>query len=254
MQFINNMWDIFQTNLPSYLSGMVNTLLISLLGTIVGLLIGVVIGIIRTIPESKFGWKRVVQKVVNWVFGAYIAIFRGTPMIVQAMVIYYGTAILWGWNIQAMTAAYLIVSINTGAYLGEVIRGGINSIDEGQFDGAKSIGMTHFQTMKEVVLPQVFRNVMPSIANEFVINIKDTSVLNVISVNELFFTTNTIASNNYLFFETFMVTAIIYFILTWIVTKFLRSLEDKMAGTGSFDLVGNSGQMQIKATSAKGDM
>lgn len=254
MQFISDMWSIFVNNLPAYLNGMWNTILISITGTIIGLVIGVAIGIIRTIPESKVTWQRLLQKVIDAVLGAYIAIFRGTPMIVQAMVIYYGTAILWGWNIKAMSAAYLIVSINTGAYLAEVIRGGINSVDPGQFEGAKSIGMTHFQTMREVVLPQVFRNVMPSIANEFVINIKDTSVLNVISVNELFFTTNTIASNNYRFFETFLVTAVIYFILTWIITKILRIVEDNLGGSDSYEMVNASGQMQVSSADVKGDM
>lgn len=254
--FLTNMWNIFLENWPSYLTGTRNTILISIIGTTIGLGIGVLVGIMRTFPQSKTPWKAGLQKVINALLGFYIAIFRGTPMIVQAMVFYYGSAIVLGWDMKPMTAAFIIVSINTGAYMAEVVRGGINSIDQGQFEGAKSVGMSHWQTMREIVLPQVFRNIMPSVANEFVINIKDTSVLNVISVNELFFTSNTIASTNYRFFETFLVTAIIYFILTWIVTTIIGRLEKNLGGSDDYELVEielGSSHHQIPSTGKAGD-
>lgn len=244
--FLNSMWQIFIQNWPAYLRGTWNTIVISMIGTVIGLVIGVLVGVIRTMPEPKSKIKATILNIVNRVLGAYIAVFRGTPMIVQSMVFYYGSAIVFGWDMHPMTAAFIIVSVNTGAYMAEVVRGGIQSIDAGQFEGAKSIGMTHWQTMQEVVLPQVFRNIMPSVANEFVINIKDTSVLNVISVNELYFTSNTIAATNYRFFESFLVTAVIYFILTFVITKILGRLEVYLGGRDDFEMVVlTSGQNQI---------
>lgn len=244
VEFIQTMWRIFSKNWPQYLEGISNTLLISLTGTVIGLTIGVLIGVIRTIPRTKKQTQNTTLSLLNWVLNAYIAVFRGTPMIVQSMVVYYGTSILWGWELGPMEAAFLVVSINTGAYMSEVVRGGILSIDEGQFEASRAIGMNHWQTMKEVVMPQAFRNILPSVGNEFVINIKDTSVLNVISVNELYFTTNDIANRNYLMFETFLVTAVIYFILTYTVTLILRGVEKRIDGKVSYELAG-ANQQQV---------
>lgn len=244
--FFSNVWTIFMENWPAYLRGTANTLLISLTGTIIGLLIGLLVGVVRTIPTAKSGIKNTVLKVANWLLNAYITIFRGTPMIVQAMVVYYGTSILWNWNLTPLSAAFFIVSINTGAYISEVVRGGIISVDPGQFEAARAIGMNHWQTMKEIVMPQVFRNILPAVGNEFVINVKDTSVLNVISVNELYFTSSTIAGNSFRYFETFFITAVIYFILTVTITAVLRMIERKLDGSQNFVLVGGN-QEQVKA-------
>ena len=145
-----------------------------------------------------------------------------------------------------MSAAFLVVSINTGAYIAEVVQGGIYAIDKGQFEAARAIGMNHWQTMKEVVMPQVFRTILPSVGNEFVINVKDTSVLNVISVSELYFTTKTIAGNNFRYFETFFVTAVIYFILTFTITSLLRAIEKRIDGRPSDQLAaGNQQQVAV---------
>lgn len=235
---------IISENWPMFLRGAGMTLLISLTGTIIGLIIGLLIGIIRTIPLPDRGSKRVILKVVNGILSVYIEIFRGTPMIVQAMVIYYGSAIAFGIDMDRIFAAILIVSINTGAYMSEIVRGGILSIDKGQFEAAQAIGMNHFQTMINVVLPQVIRNILPATGNEFVINIKDTSVLNVISVTELFFQTKSIAGNNYKFFESFFVASVIYFVMTFTVTRILRWIERRLDGPDNFILSGN--QMQVE--------
>ncbi|MFR6425235.1 MAG: amino acid ABC transporter permease [Oscillospiraceae bacterium] len=128
----------------------------------------------------------------------YVEIFRGTPMMVQAMVIYWGYAFASGGStLPLIPSGILIVSINTGAYMAEIVRGGIISIDRGQFEGAMSIGMTHAQTMFKVIIPQVMRNILPSVSNEFVINIKDTSVLNVIGVTELYYFAGIIKRQNF---------------------------------------------------------
>ena len=165
------------------------------------------------------------SKAFGWLLSVYIEIFRGTPMIVQAMVIYYGTAQAFGISIDRTIAAIFIVSINTGAYMSEIVRGGIFAVDKGQFEAATALGFTHGQTMRKIVLPQVVRNILPATGNEFVINIKDTSVLNVISVVELYFSGNTVATQTYQYFQTFTIIAIIYFVLTFTVTRILRFIE-----------------------------
>ena len=210
---------ILENNWPMFLRGAGVTLWISVVGTILGTIIGLIVGVIRTIPVPEKGAKKGVLRVVNWLLSAYIEFFRGTPMIVQAMVIYYGSALAFEIDIDRIAAALFIVSINTGAYMSEIVRGGIISVDKGQFEAAQAIGMNHFQTMTNVVLPQVVRNILPATGNEFVINIKDTSVLNVISVSELFFQTKTVAGNNFRYFETFFITCILYFVMTFTITR-----------------------------------
>ena len=204
------------------------TLLISIIGTIVGLIIGLAIGVFRTAPLSENKAIYGLQKLVGWILNVYIEIFRGTPMIVQSMVIYYGTAQAFGINLDRTLAAIFIVSINTGAYMTEIVRGGILAVDKGQFEAATALGMTHNQTMRKIVLPQVVRNILPATGNEFVINIKDTSVLNVISVVELYFSGNTVATQTYQYFQTFTIIAVIYFVLTFTVTRVLRFIERYM--------------------------
>ncbi|SHK00829.1 amino acid ABC transporter permease [Desulforamulus aeronauticus] len=235
---------IILENGPMFIRGAGITLLISITGTILGSLIGLIVGVIRTMPMPERGSKRVALKVTNAILSAYIEFFRGTPMIVQAMVIFYGSALAFGWDMDRLVAAIFIVSINTGAYMSEIVRGGIISIDRGQFEAAHAIGMNHIQTMLNVVLPQVIRNILPATGNEFVINIKDTSVLNVISVTELYFQTKSVAGNNFRYFESFFVACIIYFIMTFTVTRILRFIEKKLDGPENYILCGN--QMQVE--------
>ncbi|MGN0027563.1 MAG: amino acid ABC transporter permease [Clostridium sp.] len=234
---------IITNNWPMFIRGAGMTLLISIVGTLIGSLIGLIVGVIRTIPIPERGIKKTLLKTINIILSVYIEFFRGTPMIVQAMVIYYGSAAAFGIDINRIVAGLFIVSINTGAYMSEIVRGGIVSIDKGQFEAAQAIGMNHFQTMINVVLPQVIRNILPATGNEFVINIKDTSVLNVISVSELFFQTKSIAGNNFRYFESFFVACILYFIMTFTVTRILRYLEKKIDGPENYIIAGN--QMQV---------
>lgn len=235
--------NIVSENWPMFLRGAGVTLLISMIGTIIGSIIGLCIGVIRTIPMPERVAKRIILKVTNAILSIYIEIFRGTPMIVQAMVIYYGSALAFGIDINRLYAAFFIVSINTGAYMSEIVRGGIVSIDKGQFEAAHAVGMNHFQTMMNVVLPQVIRNILPATGNEFVINIKDTSVLNVISVSELFFQTKSIAGNNFRYFESFFVACVLYLIMTFTITRILRYFEKKLDGPENYIMYAN--QMQV---------
>ena len=167
---------------------------------------------------------------------AYVEFFRGTPMMLQAAFIYYGAAQLFSVNLGMWQAAILIVSVNTGAYMAETVRGGILSVDPGQKEGAKAIGMTHLQTMLYVVLPQALRNIMPQIGNNLIINIKDTCVLSIIGTVELFFTFKSISGALYTYFEAATVTLIIYFILTFTCSRILRAIERKMDGPADYDL------------------
>lgn len=223
-----------------FLNGVGVTITVAITGTVFGFLLGLLVAILRTIPvPSRAKWyQKFPIKVLYGILGIYIEVFRGTPMIVQAMVIYYG-GMQMGMRLPVLTAAILIVSINTGAYMAEIIRGGIISVDKGQKEAAHAIGMTHWQSMVYVVLPQAVRNIMPSIGNEFVVNIKDSSVLNVISVNELFFMSKSAAGTYLRYFEVFFITACIYLILTFTVTRLLRILERKMDGKTNYVIYGS---------------
>ena len=239
------MWNILVEYFPLLMKGVGYTLLVSLIGTVIGLMIGILIGMYRTIPDPKTNKRlgkvlKVFKKIGDYLLTAYIEIFRGTPMMVQAMVIFWGFALLnGGQTLNVVVSGLFIVSINTGAYMAEIVRGGIISISKGQFEGAHAIGMTHTQTMMNVVMPQVLRNILPSVANEFVINIKDTSVLNVIGFTELFFYAKTIVSGNYQIFATYLLVAVIYFILTFTITRILRLVEKKMDGKKNYTIQGS---------------
>lgn len=234
-------WVLFfiEKNGAQFLSGTLTTLFISLTGTIVGFFLGLGVALINEshIDDSTTLISKIFIKIMKFLMKIYVAVFRGTPMIVQAMVIYYGLPQLFGLNLDPIPAALLIVSINTGSYMAEILRGGIDSVDKGQLEGAQAIGMSHFQTMKSVIFPQAIRNVLPSIGNEFIINIKDTSVLNVISVTELFFTSKSLAGTYTRYYEVFIITSVIYFFLTFSISMILKIVEKKIDGPKNFEIL-----------------
>ena len=238
--FFTDVWDILRQYHSFILKGVGITMLISLVGTIAGFLIGLLTGMIRTAPKPKSLGLRILRRVIDAFITVYVEIFRGTPMMVQAMVIYWGYAFASGGNtLPLIPSGILIVSINTGAYMAEIVRGGIISIDKGQFEGATSIGMSNSQTMLHVILPQVVRNILPSVSNEFVINIKDTSVLNVIGVTELYYFAGIIKRQNFQTFQTYFVVCVVYFILTFTVTCLLRFIEKKLDGKENYTIFGS---------------
>lgn len=252
-------WVLFlaKSYAPLLLRGAGVTLLLALSGTLVGFLIGLGVGVVRSIPcrREDGAVKYVLLKIVRGILSIYIEVFRSTPMIVQAMVIYYGIAQLFSLTLNQLLAGFLIVSVNTGAYLAEIVRGGIQSVDPGQREAAQAIGMTHTQTMLHVVLPQAIRNVLPALGNEFVVNIKDTSVLNVISVSELFFISKSAAGTYYKYFEVFFITSVIYFVMTFATTRLLRLLENKMDGPENYTIHGSQtvpeGEIKLKGENAQ---
>lgn len=240
MSFFQDVINIVAKYYPQLLSGVGNTMLIALTGTVAGLAIGLLTGIVRTAPFSRNGFVRALHRILNAVIAVYVEVFRGTPMMVQAMVIYWGYAFATGGStLPLIPSGMLIVSVNTGAYMAEIVRGGIISIDKGQFEGAMSIGMTHSQTMFKVIIPQVMRNILPSVSNEFVINIKDTSVLNVIGVTELYYFAGIIKRQSFETFQTYLVVCALYFVLTFTVTRLLRLAERRLDGDDSYVIFGS---------------
>ena len=247
MEFWNEVVGIVTKYWPQLLTGVGYTMLIALVGTAAGFLIGLLTGVLRTAPQSKNAAVRALHKLVNVLISIYIEIFRGTPMMVQAMVIYWGYAFVnGGETLPLIPAGLFIVSINTGAYMAEIVRGGIISVDKGQLEGAYSVGMTHAQAMVKVVIPQVLRNILPSISNEFVINIKDTSVLNVIGVTELYYMAGVIKRINLQTFQTYAVICVIYFVLTFTVTRLLRLAEKKLDGAENYTICGSGSDSQAE--------
>lgn len=251
---------IITNNWPMLLRGAWMTLVISTLGTLIGALIGLIIGVINTTPKAQKGGQKTFLAIVNGLLRVYVEFFRGTPMIVQAMVIFYGTPLIMQWlkatigtdfgfngDMNATFAAVVIVSLNTGAYMAEIVRGGIISVDKGQFEAARAIGMNHWTTMTSVVLPQVLRNILPATGNQYIMNIKDTSVLNVITVNELFFQTKTIAGANFRYFESFFIACIIYLIMTLTATQVLRFFERRLVGKANYQMLDEAGIMRPKS-------
>ena len=179
--------------------------------------------------------KKILIKTLKIIASVYVEIFRDTPMIVQAMIIYYGIRQM-GVNITPIVAGIIVTVLNTGAYMAETVRGGIGSIDQGQREGAWAMGMSPMKTMLYIVLPQAFKNIIPEMANTFLTNLKMTSVLNVIAVQELFMAAKTVGGNYYKYFESYLVIAVIYFVLCFVFNKLFKLIEKRMKGKNDYTL------------------
>lgn len=225
----------------AYLTGAYKTLLLAFVGTLLGCVIGFLCGILQTIPVHKRDntLKKTLIYALRAIIRAYVEVFRGTPMVLQAVVTYYvlpyfsNNAIQWS---SVWACAIFVVSINTGAYMAETVRGGILAIDRGQTEGAKAIGMNHWQTMIYVIMPQVLKNIIPQIGNNFIINIKDTSVMFIISFSEFFATHRAVVGATYLYFPSATIEMIGYLTMTLVASFILRWWEKKMAGSSSYEL------------------
>jgi len=232
-------WMIFLAQKYSrmFIEGTWRTLYIAVIGTIIGFLLGYIVGLVDDIKinEGDSFLRKLLLKTVKAVFTAYVEVFRDTPMIVQAMILYYGVRQM-GANMTPVFAGILVTVLNTGAYMGETVRGGIGSIDIGQREGAWAMGMSPFKTMLYIVLPQAFKNIIPEMANTFLTNLKMTSVLNVIAVQELFMAAKTVGGNYYKYFESYLIIAAIYFVLCFIFNKLFNAVEDKMNGSTDYAL------------------
>ncbi len=220
--------SIFINNFDMFMHGVMLTLLFAFVGTIVGLLIGLVIGGIRAIEinETDSNFIIIIKKVSQLFTRFYIWVLRGTPMMVQALFFYYFLKPVFHWNY--LTAGLTVISVNTGAYMAEIIRSGIQSISKGQSEAAKSLGMSSFDALIYIIFPQAIKNSFPSIGNQLIVNIKDSSMLNVLSITELFFQTSSIAGSNYRYIETYLVSAVIYLILTSLASLLLNYTERRI--------------------------
>ena len=226
----------------AYLGGIRNTLILALVGTLIGCVIGFICGVLNTIPYSKSDHplKRFVLKLIQVIIRVYVEVFRGTPMVLQAVFLYYGLPYFTDNALKftsVWAAAIVVVSINTGAYMAESVRGGIISVDPGQTEGAMAIGMNHVQTMTSVTLPQALRNIMPQIGNNFIINVKDTSVMFIIGFTEFFAAHRAAVGASYLYFPSATIEMVGYLTMTLIASFLLRWMEKKMDGAGSYELV-----------------
>lgn len=238
MQDIGILWEKYRM---MYLNGMLNTLGLALAATAIGCIIGLLCGILNTIPCAKNDPlpKRILLKILRVIIRIYVEVFRGTPMMLQAVFIFYALPYFTDNALRfdnIWAASILIVSINTGAYMAESVRGGIISIDPGQTEGAKAIGMNHWQTMLHVILPQALRNIIPQIGNNFIINIKDTSVLSVISITDLFFVHKSVVGALYTYFESAAIVMVIYLTMTLFASYLLRLWEKALDGPQNYDL------------------
>ena len=236
---ITKLWTKYGS---AYLSGIENTLILALVGTVIGCLIGFVCGILNTIPrrENDHPLKKFILTLVRVIIRIYVEVFRGTPMVLQAVFLFYGLPYFTDNAVKftsVWAAAIVVVSINTGAYMAESVRGGIISVDPGQTEGAMAIGMTHVQTMTSVILPQALRNIMPQIGNNFIINVKDTSVMFIIGFPDFFAAHRATVGASYLYFPSATVEMVGYLTMTLIASFLLRWVEKKMDGSGNYELV-----------------
>ena len=241
MTDIGKLWENYA---GAYFTGIQNTLILAVAATLAGCIIGLVCGVLNTIPYTRQDniIKRFFLKLIRVIVRIYVEVFRGTPMVLQAVFIFYGLpyftdgGIVFKGMAGIWTAALLVVSINTGAYMAESVRGGIVSIDPGQTEGAKAIGMNHVQTMVNVIMPQAIRNIIPQIGNNFIINIKDTSVMFVIGFVDFFATHRNIVGVNLLYFPSAVIEMVGYLTLTLIASFLLRWVEKKMDGADNYEL------------------
>ena len=222
--------DIAVKYWPMFWAGIKTTLLLSITGTVIGLLIGLVVGSVRSVcskSESRdSGVAKAVKKIVYFITCVYVEFFRGTPMMVQAVFLYYGLKPVFNWD--TTVAGICIISINTGAYMAEIIRGGIEAVDKGQMEAARSLGMPYWRAMRRVVLPQAIRTMIPSIINQFIITLKDTSILSVIGFPELVNTAKNVVAITYKSAQVWFIVGVMYLVIITILSRVAKLVERRL--------------------------
>ncbi|AWX58983.1 amino acid ABC transporter permease [Brevibacillus formosus] len=216
---MSSSWDVIVDALPVLAQGSVVTLKITVISLFFALLIGLLFGLMST---SR-------SKILRGIATAYVDFLRGTPLLVQIFFIYFGLPPVLDIKIPETTAGILALSLNAGAYLAEIFRGGILSIDKGQMEAARSLGLTHGKAMRLVILPQAVRRMIPAFVNQFIVTLKDTSLLTVIGIRELMNSGEIIISSNFRSFEIWAVVAVFYFLMIYILSLLSRSLERRFA-------------------------
>ena len=202
-----------------YLTGIKVTLFLSFFSLIIGTTLGSILSLMKL---SKV-------KIINWISTIYIELVRGTPMMVQIAIVYFGSYVLTGINIDGFIAAVIAVSLNSAAYVAEIIRSGIQSVDKGQTEASRSLGLSSGQTMRHIILPQAVKNILPTFGNEFVTLIKETSVASTIGVADLMYASKIVQSTSYQPFTPLIIVAIIYFIFTFSLSQLIGMFERRLA-------------------------
>lgn len=210
-------WDILITKFPAFMEGVEITLQLAFFTVLFGSLLGLVVAVCRRTRLLS----------LRWLMNAYVAFIRGTPLLVQVLLVVYGLPQL-GIRFPRMTLCIIALVINSGAYMAELIRAGLQSVEKGQVEAAESLGMSSGQTMLYIILPQAVKVTLPAMGNEFVAIIKESSILYAVGVYELTYQAYKLASVNYYYIETMIVAALIYFVLTYVATKLLGLLERRM--------------------------
>ncbi|WP_174615240.1 amino acid ABC transporter permease [Virgibacillus ihumii] len=204
--------------LPQLMTGLYYTLLISVVGLLIGFILGAIFGLGRI---SRF-------KIIYWISSVYIEILRGTPVLVQAIWIFYALPLIIQYNFDSVTAGIIVIALNSGAYIAEIVRGAVVSIEKGQMEAGRSLGLSHRQTMRYIIWPQAFKRMIPPLGNQFIISIKDTSLLSVILVPELIFQGRLIAANHFNAVEIYTTVAFFYLAITLTLSFVLSILERRL--------------------------
>lgn len=218
-----NIWKyIFVDSINMLLEGLSKTLLIVVCAFPIGIIIGSLVGIAHFVPN-----KNIFIKIWKWFNSVYVAIFRGTPIVVQLLFIYFGMLLPLG--IPDILVAIIVFGLNSGAYVSEIVRGGIASVDKGQMEAGRSLGLSYSKTMLRIVLPQAFKNIIPTLGNELIALTKETSVAGYVAVMDITRMIQMVASNTYDYFVSYFVLGIIYFIIIFVITQLLKLVERRLS-------------------------
>ena len=221
-QKVNKFIDIFwnQNGYVKVMEELRHTLMIAVTGLIIGILIGTIIATVRVLPKYKL-----LPRILNSICSFYVALFRGTPMVVQLLVFYYVLLPVIGWRITGVQVAMLVFGLNSGAYISEIMRSGIQSVDPGQMEAGRAVGLGFGASMCRIVIPQAVKNILPTLGNEFITLIKETSVVSFVGATDLYMAFNYIGSNSYEFMVPYLVMALIYIVLVLIISLLIKLME-----------------------------
>ena len=219
---IEKFLEIFidQNGYKTVIEGLQNTLMIAVVGLIVGIVIGTLIATVRVLPKYK-----ILPRVLNSICSFYVETFRGTPMVVQLLIFYYVLFPLMGIKMDGVQVSMMVFGLNSGAYISEIMRSGIQSVDIGQMEGGRSVGLSFGTTMMKIVIPQAIKNILPTLGNEFISLIKETSVVSFVGAADLYKAFNVIGSNSYEFMVPYIVMALIYIVLVLIISAGIKLME-----------------------------
>lgn len=222
-------WDQFvdvfiaQGAYEKVLEGLKNTLIIAIAGLIIGIIVGILIATVRVVPKYKR-----LPRVLNGICSFYVGLFRGTPMAVQLLVCYYVLLPILGIKMSGVEVSVLVFGLNSGAYISEIMRGGIMSVDGGQMEAGRAMGLSFATTMRMIVIPQAIKNIIPTLGNEFIALIKETSVVSFVGASDLYVAFNYIGSNSYEFMVPYLVMAVIYIAIVMLISLGIKLIERRL--------------------------